>query len=332
MSYFLIFDSGCPTCNRVALEVQKIAEDRINVLSIREPQAQRLLDQALGPGWTFAPYLVRSCGDQVQSWAGLRASARLAVLLGPQRALRVWSTVRQTSRPAGTARRAFLRASGLLAISLPLLRFRVPEIERSARAQAGSTGELYEGFLLLPPDTAPPPPQTPVPAGALPSPEHLKSTSQATLLSQTMSDPAALAKSVNFPVYDLGQVPAPLRSGPINLVRSNGTKVVAALVTYQSPVTWQGRSLLATDVAILAQPVFPRPFPIFSTNKAAPGTRSVAPVKVSFLPAAGVAVSTLRGRVYHWIQNDVLYTLRVENGVSDPQADAIASTLTPVHA
>ncbi len=58
MERYLVFDSGCRVCTRLAETVQRVADDRLSTLSIHDARAKTLLDQAYPGGWLPAPYLV----------------------------------------------------------------------------------------------------------------------------------------------------------------------------------------------------------------------------------------------------------------------------------
>ena len=94
MSYYLIFDSNCSICNRMAETIQRAIGSKILAISIHDAQAQALLDHAYPNGWKYAPYLVEVNGSKVSASTGFPATVRLGLLLGPHKAWHVWRVAR----------------------------------------------------------------------------------------------------------------------------------------------------------------------------------------------------------------------------------------------
>lgn len=191
-----------------------------------------------------------------------------------------------------------------------------------------SLGEIYAGFLLLP-DGAPVPPNVKYPERGMPTFCGVGAGHGGpvpTAVSQSFSTAAEMAREVDFPVYIFSKLPERLRQAGATLIRYETGEVFAALVDFQSH---NGRSGdWETTVSIWAQPEFPRPFPLWSSEPVEPGGPAVALEKVDFLPSPGVMVTTRQGAVFHWIRNDVLYTLIAEPGPSHEEALALVSLLT----
>ncbi|NBD35313.1 MAG: hypothetical protein GVY30_04865 [Chloroflexi bacterium] len=83
-------------------------------------------------------------------------------------------------------------------------------------------------------------------------------------------------------------------------------------------------------MSIWSQSDFPRPFPLWSSDPVEPGGPAVVLEKVDFLPSPGIMVTTRRGYVFHWIENDVLYTLITEFDPSREEAFALVPSLALV--
>ena len=98
-------------------------------------------------------------GERVRVFTGLAMRWRLVQVLGPARALRVAQAVARHSGPVlgvDWGRRDFLRrTTGALAgwIALRSLGRPVPAAAAPPTPPTDSEGELWEGFLLLPPGT-----------------------------------------------------------------------------------------------------------------------------------------------------------------------------------
>jgi predicted DCC family thiol-disulfide oxidoreductase YuxK len=124
MERYLVFDAGCGVCSSLAARVTAAADGKLVAVDIRGEQAKGLLDRAFPAGWRHAPYFVEVRDDRVQAHTGWASALRLAQLMGPRRAWRVWSLARQagvTIPPGGAAwmsraptRRHALRLAGAL--------------------------------------------------------------------------------------------------------------------------------------------------------------------------------------------------------------------------
>jgi len=193
----------------VAREVKARCAGQLGARSLHDPEIQARLDRAR-PGWRWEPMLLEVERERVRVFAGLGMRARLVQVLGPVRALRVAQAVARHGGPVlgvDWGRRDFLRrATGALAgwIALRGLGRPVPAAAASPTPPTDSEGELWEGFLLLPPGT--------------PIPRWVQHT-PAPILCQT-ADPQAEAElrgdthpmepleawlpRLNFPLYSIG--------------------------------------------------------------------------------------------------------------------------------
>lgn len=195
--------------------------------------------------------------------------------------------------------------------------------------QAPSVGELYAGFLLLP-ERAPIPPIVEYPEPGVPlvcgvgnDQRRLKPTS----VSRSLTSAADLAREVNFRIYTFNQLPDGLRPRGAKLVRYTTGKVFIASVNFESfDAIGDGKGM----VSITAQPYFPRPFPLKSSDPVEPGGPAVVLEKVNFLPSPGIMVATQTGYVFHWIGQDVLYTLMAEHNPSREEAQTLIGSLVSI--
>ena len=95
MARYLLFDAGCAVCNQSAKAIGEAAAGKLEAVSIRDPQARGWLDQAYPDGWEHRPYLGTLEGEQVRASSGTGMALRLARLLGPGQAWRVWNLARR---------------------------------------------------------------------------------------------------------------------------------------------------------------------------------------------------------------------------------------------
>jgi hypothetical protein len=226
------------------------------------------------------------------------------------------------------SRRKFIRALGILggAMLSPLYRF---EGSRSY-AQSPSTGELYAGFLLLP-EGAPVPASVKYPELGIPIVCGVgagRGGPEPTAASKRLETAEGLAKEVQFPIYTLGDLPDGLRPAGASLIKHKSGDIFAASVNFElhnaKTDSWE------TTVSIWVYPDFPRPFPLWSSNPVELGGPAITLEKVDFLPSSGIVTAARRGYVFHWIRNNVFYTLMAENDLSRQEAFALATSLTLV--
>jgi len=175
-------------------------------------------------------------------------------------------------------------------------------------------GEFYAGFLLLP-DGAPVPPTVKYPERGMPTFCGVgagRDGPESTAVIKSFSTVTDLAREVAFPLYTLSKLSEELHLAGANLIQHKTGEVFAAVVDFQSHNRRSGD--WETTVSIWAQPEFPRPFPLWSSDAVEPDGPAVILEKVDFLPSPGVIVATPQGAVFHWINDDVLYTLIAELG------------------
>lgn len=92
--WVLAFSRQCPKCARLATRVEQIADGRLlaEPLNARAIEAARREVFGEQPPWT--PTLLAFEDGRVRGWTGFRLQLRLALLLGPRRALRVLRMLR----------------------------------------------------------------------------------------------------------------------------------------------------------------------------------------------------------------------------------------------
>lgn len=68
-----------------------------------------------------------------------------------------------------------------------------------------------------------------------------------------------------------------------------------------------------TTLSVWAEPDFPRPFPLYSSEPLEAGIPATILEKVDFLPAPGIMVATATGYACHWIKDGILYFIIADN-------------------
>ena len=109
---YLLFDSGCSVCTRLADDIERASDGWLAARSLRDPDVQTLFDAAR-PGWRWAPTLLEIEDGQPRVFTGMQMRARMALGLGPRRAWRIMQILTGSVTPVApeTPRRAFLRRS-----------------------------------------------------------------------------------------------------------------------------------------------------------------------------------------------------------------------------
>lgn len=85
MRQFLVFDSSCSQCSRVAKELERISSE-LTTRSLHDPEVRAMLDRAV-PGWRPRPMLVSEDGNDLNVRAGVRMGIALARTIGVRRTL-----------------------------------------------------------------------------------------------------------------------------------------------------------------------------------------------------------------------------------------------------
>lgn len=96
MPRYLLFDSGCASCTRLAQAIEREAGGWVRARSLRDAEIQALLGRAR-PGWTWEPTLLEVAGERVRVWTGFALRVRLVLGLGITRAWRIARLVHRMS-------------------------------------------------------------------------------------------------------------------------------------------------------------------------------------------------------------------------------------------
>lgn len=131
MKRYLIFNASCSACNSLALRLEIAAAGKLNAIDIASEQAKDILNQAFPKGWEYNPYLITVKGDRVSASSGNKMVLQLGMLLGPEKAWKIYNQARQygVKLPSGkqefsSRRRNFLKYTTLLAGSLLVTRLK----------------------------------------------------------------------------------------------------------------------------------------------------------------------------------------------------------------
>lgn len=120
-----------------------------------------------------------------------------------------------------------------------------------------------------------------------------------------------LRRNLSFPLYIPTLLPSTVELVGVSMVRfvqSKNifkTRIDFGLIENKQPL-----------ISLWSQPEYPKPFPVFPLFE-----------KIDYTPSLGVLIPTAEGHVFHWISNEILYTLVVEHDSQRDMADAIAKSL-----
>jgi hypothetical protein len=123
MKRYLLFDSGCSLCSKLAQDIEGVADGWLIARSLRDTAMQALLDEAR-PGWRWQPTLLEIKDDKINVFTGAALMAKIVQGLGMRRAWRLTKLIQQVysaSNHINMGRRQFLQHGGVLLAALPLL-------------------------------------------------------------------------------------------------------------------------------------------------------------------------------------------------------------------
>jgi len=231
-------------------------------------------------------------------------------------------------------RRDFIKALGVLgaAILNPFHRwFRVQDVQAAPVVDSSlSSAEVYAGFILLTEDE-PVPEFVRKPAVGPPivcGVESGKGGPKINAVLQSFDTLEQIKERINFPIYTLNKLPDQFHPAGGYILGYDTGQIYGVSLGYQAVDTTSG--LIESTISLWAEPHFPRPFPLWSTEPVEPGGPAIVLEKVDFLPSPGIMVATPLGYVFHWIERDIFYMLIAEHHPTFDEAQALAKSLVLV--
>lgn len=336
MKRYLLFDSNCSTCSKIARAIVQEVNGQFTIRSFYESDIQDLLNQA-NPDWPWKPTLLEISDNKVRTYTGFGMGLRLILVLGFRKAIRLMNLIAQNANgqdnvSSHSSRRHFLRQSGAMMTTIPLLvgwrKFNMSEQTARPRALSDSQGisleqmqeielqtEEWNGFVLLPTWDFPVPQfvqQAPVPimGKALGSnvDQFRPDIKQFSSIEGLLQDlPHPLAYPTKFPLE-------------MELTTAETTRFVGSGDVHNVTLQFESpdRSNL---VRLTVSYMFPRPYPVHPVPSPIEHLEKIIqPEKVSFTPSPGVRLFTETSVHLFWINQDVLYSLHVELEVMESEA------------
>jgi hypothetical protein len=188
-------------------------------------------------------------------------------------------------------------------------------------------GELYAGFLLLPEGTIIPsfvefPKKgSPNECGVGIGWDGIKPNA----VSRFFDNAEGLAAEIKFPIYTLNNIPAELIPMRAYVLSDETGEVFGAALGFDAINIESG--YWECIVSLWAQPIFPKPVPLYFREPIESGDSIGLLEKVNYLPSPGIRTQTQEGFIYYWIENDVFYTLAVDPVSALKDAHEITSYL-----
>lgn len=126
------FDAGCCTCSGLAARIEKVADGKLEIHGLDEPQMENWRRQALGQRAPWTPTLIEVEGAEVKAWTGRRMCLALARRLGASATWRVMQVLGETNTESAAQqpraekvnslnRRQFLKGLGGAAVAMSVL-------------------------------------------------------------------------------------------------------------------------------------------------------------------------------------------------------------------
>ena len=88
MERYLLFDSDCGTCSRIAEAIAPETRGWLAIRSLTEPAIQNLLSKAK-PNWKWQPTLLEIKVKQIRVFTGYSLLIRIFFGVGPLRSVRI---------------------------------------------------------------------------------------------------------------------------------------------------------------------------------------------------------------------------------------------------
>lgn len=91
------FDGGCMVCSGLAERIKEQVGDKLELLSLHDPQVEQWRKNALGSEAPWAPTLIEVKGLKVNAWTGWKLGAKLSGFLGPLATWRIMQALGEMS-------------------------------------------------------------------------------------------------------------------------------------------------------------------------------------------------------------------------------------------
>lgn len=338
MERYLLFDSACAKCTKVADQIEELAGGWLTTRSLRDPGTRKLLKE-VHPGWRWQPMILEQIGDRSRIYSGFSLSLRLIIKLGILKALKIArlllnsDTTASRQTPADPSRRNFVRQSGLafsafaLLFGFPTLRPEVARAQnRSSQPRGGANqptpSESNANFVILPDGVAIPAfvqeprlgmPQICGVGGAIP-----------TVINDFPTSLSELVADVALPIFTISDEKRDNDSFSAYVMSHLTGEVFIATHSFKVPE-------IEANVRFSAQPDFHRPYPVYRVDPVEEGHDPVIPERINFLPGIGLIVIGPVDSSLMWIKDDILYSATIDKPITVDTAENLAQSFVVAH-
>lgn len=125
------FDAGCTACSGLARQIEEKVGDKLEVVSLLDPEMGHWRKQALGENAPWAPTLVEVKSGKVRAWTGLSMGVALSRKLGPKSTWQVMQALGDvgpapetgigSAAASGLSRSQFLKGLGGAVVGMSVL-------------------------------------------------------------------------------------------------------------------------------------------------------------------------------------------------------------------
>lgn len=324
MKHYLLFNSNCELCSKIAMELEKESDQWLEIRSLNDPTIKDYLNNN-HPNWLWEPMILLQDNEGKRKLiTGVSMKLFLTRELGIKKALRIIRLIHQykaVSPPSyhhNHHRRAFLQTSipgfmgAIIALKTPQLLKQnkaISSVQAKSSQNQDNVGELYHGFVLLPDVDS-----------SIPSyvnqPQTYKRSSVSFLNEED------LRRAVPFGLYKVSSKYSqlPLLNAQQNIVEDNGA-TGGATINYGELAYFSEDLEVDRIISLIVynKPYFPSPFPVrpvHEINADTGETTLTAPEKIRVGDAFGVLLPSSNGYVALWIAQGILYILAVEDSTS----------------
>jgi len=110
---YLLFDSSCSECTRVAESFREISDDWLGIKSLHSDKIKSLLNEH-HPNWKWEPQIIEFINDKVKVHSGIGMQFYILKGLGLRKSIRLSRVLKSVNLQNVSGRRRFLRKSSIL--------------------------------------------------------------------------------------------------------------------------------------------------------------------------------------------------------------------------
>lgn len=359
MDRYLLFDSGCSTCEAIARDVEEATFSKLKTLSLRNPDVQAQLEM-IRPNWNWEPMLLEIDGERGRVYSGFAMKLRIVALCGPIRAWRLAQVARQ--RGVGTigfTRRGVIRRVSVMMAAMPFVRHdarrqKASFLDQILDSRIPVIGDIWGGFVLLP--TGSPVPhyvtedKNGVPSmcgagegrGGASASAIIETLNPWLDLDNQTATPAMgvdglrqlvktmtnIAASVGAPLYLPNSQLSEMSPMTITIIRHESGEPFLTSMSLHHKAALEGS--FTTDAYIMTQLSYPQPYPIWHEEILDDDRPKAETVKTMCRGLHGVLVLGPESSALHWIEGDTLNKLVVNSPIGSAEMLEIAASLQVV--